>query len=74
LPALPTEAEDANVTEAVKAPVEDPALASMSPYRRREYDRGYRDCANEQYDPERQGESYRLGCMAAENAKSGSQR
>lgn len=73
LPERAGEAEEANVTEEVKAPVEDSALASMSPYRRREYERGYRDCANGQYDRERQGESYRLGCMAAENAKSGSQ-
>ena len=52
-------------------PPEDPALAEMSPYRRREYARGWRDCMTGNYDRERQGESYRLGCMAAENAKAG---
>ena len=54
-------------------PQDDPALAGMSESRRREYARGYRDCArgDYDYDPERQGESYRIGCMAAENLKAG---
>ena len=66
--------EAADPAAAVAAtPPDDPALAAMSPSRRREYERGWRDCAtgNYAYDPDRQGESYRLGCMAAENAKAG---
>ena len=53
-------------------PPADPAFAAMSEAQRREYERGYRDCIRGRYDydPERQGESYRIGCMAAENAKS----
>ena len=50
-------------------PPDDPGLAAMSPYRRREYERGWRDCMTGNYDRERQGESYRIGCMAAEEAK-----
>ena len=72
----------ANVVEAVPAPEnglnhvapnleppDDPGLAAMSPFRRREYERGWRDCMTGNYDRERQGESYRIGCMAAEEAK-----
>lgn len=56
---------------ATKAPeaTTPPGLAGMSPYRRREYERGYRDCMSGNFDGERQGESYRIGCMAAEDAK-----
>ena len=50
-------------------PPDDPGLAAMTPYRRREYERGWRDCMTGDYDRERQGESYRIGCMAAEEAK-----
>jgi len=50
-------------------PPNDPGLAAMSPYRRREYQRGWRDCMTGNYDRERQGESYRIGCMAAEEEK-----
>jgi len=46
-----------------------PGVAGMSPYRRREYERGYRDCMSGNFDRERQGESYRIGCMAAEDAR-----
>lgn len=46
-----------------------PGVAGMSPYRRREYERGYRDCLTGNFDGERQGESYRIGCMAAEDVK-----
>lgn len=46
-----------------------PNVTGMSPYRRREYERGYRDCMSGNFDGERQGESYRIGCMAAEDAK-----
>ena len=54
---------------AAEPPARDPGLATMSPYRRREYERGYRDCLSGNFDRERQGESYRIGCMAAEEAK-----
>jgi hypothetical protein len=56
----------ANIVETAPEAAPDPA--GMSPYRRREYDRGYRDCMTGHFDPERQGESYRIGCMAAEDA------
>lgn len=46
-----------------------PGLAGMSPYRRREFERGWRDCMTGNFDGERQGESYRIGCMAAEDTK-----
>lgn len=54
-----------------EAPPEDPGLASLSPSRRREYERGYRDCRQGEfnYDSQTQGEYYRIGCMAAENLK-----
>ena len=55
-------------------PPDDPGLAAMSPYRRREYQRGWRDCMTGNYDRERQGESYRIGCMAAEEAKGAGKR
>jgi len=51
------------------APPEIPGVSEMSPYRRREYERGYRDCRAGNFDRERQGESYRIGCMAAEEAR-----
>jgi hypothetical protein len=56
-----------------ETPPEDPALGALSPSRRREYERGYRDCrtGNYDYDAETQGEYYRIGCMAAENLKAG---
>jgi hypothetical protein len=60
---------ESKVVPPANAPV-DAAVATMSPYRRREYERGYRDCISGNFDAERQGESYRIGCMAAENAKS----
>lgn len=50
-------------------PPEIPGVAEMSPYRRREYERGYRDCRTGNFDRKRQGESYRIGCMAAEEAR-----
>lgn len=50
-------------------PPEIPGVAEMSPYRRREYERGYRDCREGNFDRERQGESYRIGCMAAQEAR-----
>jgi hypothetical protein len=58
-------------TNAVEAaePATPPGVAGMSPYRRREYERGYRDCLTGNFDGERQGESYRIGCMAAEDVK-----
>lgn len=65
----PTAPSGANETAPSATPPDDPSLAGMSPYRRREYERGYRDCLSGNYDRERQGESYRIGCMAAENAK-----
>ena len=72
LPSAPAN-EMAVLNEAEPASAEpppgDPGLASMSPYRRREYERGYRDCMTGNFDGERQGESYRIGCMAAEEAR-----
>lgn len=64
-------AAPANVTEPAPPaePEAIPGVAGMSPYRRREYERGYRDCMTGNFDGERQGESYRIGCMAAEDAK-----
>lgn len=55
--------------EQARPPGEDPGLASMTPYRRREYERGWRDCMAGNFDGERQGESYRIGCMAAAEAR-----
>ncbi|MGQ0661956.1 hypothetical protein, partial [Sphingosinicella sp.] len=63
----------ASVNAAEEAPASPPeatpGLAEMSPYRRREYERGWRDCMTRNFDRERQGESYRIGCMAAEEAR-----
>lgn len=58
-----------NVSEAPAASEPLPGVADMSPYRRREYERGYRDCRTGNFDGERQGESYRIGCMAAQEAR-----
>ena len=70
----PTNESEPAPTNAMQEPPEpsaNPGLAEMSPYRRREYERGYRDCMTGNFDPERQGESYRIGCMAAVDAKQG---
>ncbi len=63
-----TESKEAAIPE---TPPEDGGLASLSPSRRREYERGYRDCREGEfnYDAQTQGEYYRIGCMAAENLK-----
>ena len=69
-PANKTAAVPANVAEeTIVTPPQPPGVAGMSPYRRREYERGYRDCMSGNFDGERQGESYRIGCMAAEDVK-----
>ncbi len=76
-PGPPTASDDvANEAMLSLEPPADPAFAAMSAGQRREYDRGYRDCIRGRYDydPERQGESYRIGCMAAENARSDADR
>lgn len=76
-PGPPTESDDvANEAMLTVEPPPDPAFAGMSAGQRREYERGYRDCIGGRYDydPERQGESYRIGCMAAENAKADADR
>lgn len=65
----PADAVPANIAEAAPDPDATSGPASMSPYRRREYERGYRDCMSGNFDGERQGESYRIGCMAAEDVK-----
>jgi hypothetical protein len=44
---------------------DDPALAQMSPSRRRAYDRGLADCRAGRYDPDPYPEAYRIGCAAA---------
>ena len=74
---VPSEAEQTSGAVPVPPdPPADPTLAGLSPSRRREYDRGYRDCARGHYafDAEQQGEYYRIGCMTAENAKSDGER
>lgn len=68
-PANETGALNESEPVAAEPPAGDPGLAAMSPYRRREYERGYRDCMTGNFDRERQGESYRIGCMAAEEAR-----
>ncbi len=54
---------------AASAIPDDPGLATMSPSRRRAYERGYRDCSAGRYDPDPYPESYRIGCGAAEDRK-----
>ena len=68
-------AEKAPVAAIPESPPEDPGVASLSPSRRREYERGYRDCrtGDYDYDAQTQGEYYRIGCMAAENLKAGAE-
>jgi hypothetical protein len=63
------EATPGNEVAPSPQPAAMPGVAGMSPYRRREYERGYRDCMSGNFDRERQGESYRIGCMAAEDAR-----
>jgi len=67
--AAPAPESGPNIAAPSLEPPEDPGLAAMSPYRRRQYERGWRDCMTGNYDRKRQGESYRIGCMAAEEAK-----
>ncbi len=71
VPANAVSAPEANAAETAPAspPEATPGLAGMSPYRRREFERGWRDCMSGNFDGKRQGESYRIGCMAAEEAK-----
>ena len=45
-------AVETNVPEAAPEPGATPGLAGMSPYRRREYERGYRDCMTGNFDGE----------------------
>ena len=72
-PAVSNQAAAAPVNAVREAPAAapdgPPDVSGMSPYRRREYERGYRDCMSGNFDGERQGESYRIGCMAAEDVK-----
>jgi hypothetical protein len=68
-PAPANQAAPAPSNKVETAPDGPPDVTGMSPYRRREYERGYRDCMTGNFDGERQGESYRIGCMAAEDVK-----
>jgi hypothetical protein len=63
------EAAPVNRAEGTSTLETPPSPATMTPYRRREYERGYRDCMSGNFDGERQGESYRIGCMAAAEAR-----
>jgi len=45
----------------------DPGLAAMTPYQRRAYDLGLRDCSAGRYEPDRHPEAYRIGCAAAQD-------
>ena len=64
-PAAPKAEPVANAS-ATEAPTKaDPALAVMSPGRRRAYDRGFADCRAGRYDPDPYPEAYRIGCAAA---------
>ena len=49
----------------------DPGPAGMTPYHRRVYDRGFRDCRAGRYDPDPYPESYRIGCAAAQDSGDG---
>jgi len=51
--------------EAMPEDSADPGLAAMTPYQRRAYDRGLRDCSAGRYEPDPHPESYRIGCAAA---------
>jgi hypothetical protein len=61
-------AEPGHNKSAAAAPQTDPALAGMSPSRRRAYERGLADCRAGRYDPDRYPESYRIGCAAAHDS------
>jgi hypothetical protein len=53
----------------VEVPEDAPGLAEMSPFRRRAYEAGYRDCRAGRYDPDPWPEAYRIGCGAAQEAQ-----
>lgn len=62
---------DSPTNDAMPDDSADPGLARMTPYQRRAYDRGFRDCRAGRYDPDRHPESYRIGCAAAHDGNGG---
>ena len=74
-PAANEEAPPAPAVNAAEpeAPIEVPddgaGLADMSPFRRRAYEQGYRDCRAGRYEPDPWPEAYRIGCGAAQEAR-----
>lgn len=67
-PAADASAE-APAEKTVEVPEDAPGLADMSPFRRRAYEAGYRDCSAGRYDPDPWPEAYRIGCGAAQEAR-----
>jgi len=67
---METTAENVTTPETqVEVPEDAPGLAEMSPFRRRAYEAGYRDCRAGRYDPDLWPEAYRIGCGAAQEAR-----
>ena len=62
-------AEAADPALPVEAPADSPGLADMSPWQRRAYQAGYRDCRAGRYQPDSWPEAYRIGCGAAQEAR-----
>lgn len=58
----------ANQAEAAP-PAEVPGVADMSPFQRRAFDQGYRDCSEGRYEPDPWPEAYRIGCGAAQEER-----
>lgn len=52
-----------------EVPQDGAGLADMSPYQRRAYEQGYRDCRAGRYAPDPWPEAYRIGCGAAQGAE-----
>jgi hypothetical protein len=64
--ARPTAPPPAAAARPLPGPPADPALADLSPSRRRAYERGIADCRADRYDPDPYPEAYRIGCAAAQ--------
>ncbi|MDQ4087980.1 MAG: hypothetical protein M3177_08245 [Pseudomonadota bacterium] len=62
----PAQANQVAAEAPVQVPEDAPGLAAMSPYQRRAWEKGYRDCSVGRYEPDPHPEAYRIGCGEAQ--------
>lgn len=65
--AAPAPASVPAANQQAEPPDEAADLSSLSPSRRRAYERGLADCRAGRYAPENYPEAYRIGCAAAQD-------